>query len=759
MKLQSVKEPNSTAERLFSKGSQIKKFYLVTAAILLIGFISYAVSSWIDVRKQVESDLNHINRLFSQSIESAFLHHETVLKILGLRFLDIDAGNYPERGRGLIDDLMEVNPAMAGFGLSQPNGQLLLVSGIPAGKPLPNLLEQIRSTATFMQVFDTNRMVVGRTYFMPLLNKWLIPIRIAVRDEQNFVKLVMSAGLDVDASGALWNATALPEKMRITLLRQDGFVQLSLPTLVSDRIAIYDEPFLGELIPAIHRPLDQDPFYPESNAVSSSLLDGQMRSFVSYPGSHLWDKLSHQLVMPTLLFTAAFLLTWILFRSVLRNQRHYESQLLNQAHFDALTNLPNRFLALDRLTQLLKEAKRDNEKVAVLFIDLDDFKKINDSLGHEMGDKILVQAAGRLSEAVRAGDTIGRLGGDEFVVLLGGINDAIDARSVAENLLDHFQEPYRLDNRELALTASIGIAIYPDDGASPAELLRNADSAMYHSKEQGRNIYHFFTEAMNKDVTRRLLLEEYLRGALERDELYLCYQPLVDVVTRSIIGTEALLRWTNPTLGTVTPDEFIPIAEQSGLIVPIGRFVLNNALKMNALWQDCCGQDLKISVNLSPRQFRDPDLLTFIQQTLKQTGIRGASLELEITEGVLMSSHTQVDAALAALSDLGISISMDDFGTGYSSLSYLRSYPFDTLKIDRGFVNDITVDPQDRELVNAAIAMAHSLGLKVVAEGVETEEQFSLLAAQGCEIVQGYLFSKPVSAEKIKEMLVSERCK
>ncbi len=437
-------------------------------------------------------------------------------------------------------------------------------------------------------------------------------------------------------------------------------------------------------------------------------------------------------------------------------RKQQEERILHQAHFDGLTNLPNRFLSLDRLSQLLSEAQRTDERVAVLFLDLDDFKKVNDTLGHDVGDKLLIEAAERLDSVVRRGDTVGRLGGDEFILLLGGLVDATDASPVVENLLNCFRDVFRIDGRELILTASVGIAVYPDDGASLSELLRNADAAMYHSKAQGRNTYSYFTNAMNLEVSQRLLLEEQLHGALERGEFRVCYQPLVDVNSGSISGVEALLRWNNPALGEVSPIEFIPIAEHTGLIASIGEFVLTEALAMTAKWQHEHQRQLTMAVNLSPRQFRDPNLVSFIEQALQQSGVSGNSLELEITEGVLMSSYAYIDDALTMLSGLGVGIAMDDFGTGYSSLSYLRSYPFNVLKIDRSFINDIAVDLADRELVNATIAMAHGLGLKVVAEGVETKEQLTLLATQGCDFAQGYFFSKPVSASKITEILKTE---
>jgi len=441
----------------------------------------------------------------------------------------------------------------------------------------------------------------------------------------------------------------------------------------------------------------------------------------------------------------------------IRHRKSAEKELNHLAYFDPLTNLPNRFLAMDRLLQLINEAHRHEKQVAVVFIDLDDFKKINDTLGHDTGDLLLAEAADRLQKTVRSGDTVGRLGGDEFIVLLGELADITDAQPIVEKLLNHLRKAFRIEGRELILSASVGIAVYPDDGLNPLELLRNADSAMYHSKALGRNTYSYFTEAMNKAVSRRVLLEEQMHGALGRGEFRLEYQPQVDVITKKIVGVEALLRWHNPVLDNVSPEEFIPIAEHTGLIVSIGQFVLKEALKMTASWHLEGKHPFTMAVNLSPRQFRDPHLVEFIQESLEQTNVSAESLELEITEGVLMSGYSYIDKALSALSDLGIGIAMDDFGTGYSSLSYLRSYPFDVLKIDRSFVNDITENAADRELINAAIAMAHSLGLKVVAEGVETEGQLALLAEKGCEYAQGYLFSKPVSATEITWMFETSK--
>jgi len=438
-------------------------------------------------------------------------------------------------------------------------------------------------------------------------------------------------------------------------------------------------------------------------------------------------------------------------------RKQQEGRLLHQAHFDALTDLPNRFLSLDRLTQLITDAKRNNLLVAVLFLDLDDFKKINDTLGHDVGDKVLIGAATRLRQVIRSGDTVGRLGGDEFIVLLGGLSDVTDVRPVVKSLIEHFRAPFQISGRELMLTISIGIALYPNDGDSPSDLLRNADSAMYHSKAQGRNTYSYFTDSMNQGAARRLELEEQMHGALGRGEFRLFYQPQVDVASRRIVAVEALLRWHNSVLGNVSPEEFIPVAEQTGLIDTIGKFVLAEAVAMTVQWQKSHNPSFSVAFNVSPHQFRDSEFVPYIRELIEQSGVSKGSLELEITEGVLMSHHSYIGEALAALNELGVELAMDDFGTGYSSLSYLRNYPFSILKIDRSFINDISVNKADLKLVNASIAMAHSLGLKVIAEGVEMEEQLILLEEQGCDLAQGYYFSQPVPAEEITAMLENER--
>ncbi|WP_077341197.1 bifunctional diguanylate cyclase/phosphodiesterase [Pseudocolwellia agarivorans] len=431
-------------------------------------------------------------------------------------------------------------------------------------------------------------------------------------------------------------------------------------------------------------------------------------------------------------------------------EQHKTAEVIRQhAYFDTLTLLPNRFLALDRLSQMIIEAERDTEKTAVLFLDLDDFKKVNDSLGHEIGDKLLIESANRLKQTIRKEDTVGRLGGDEFIILLRSLSDNGNALAVAENLLKVFRDPFQIDGRELILTLSIGIAVYPENGESASDLLRNADTAMYQAKALGRNSYSFFTKEMNTVMLRRFEIEEQMHGALERNEFEVYYQPQLNVKSGTIIGAEALLRWHNPALGNITPAEFIPIAEHTGLIVPIGQYVVKQALHFLSQWQDTDQQMYTMAVNLSPLQFRDKKLLSFIKSCIKNANVKAENFELEITEGVLMTGQSYIDRALTELHQLGIKLSMDDFGTGYSSLSYLRQYAFDVLKIDKTFIDGITQNKEDRDLVKATIAMAHNLNLMVVAEGVEINEQLTILKALQCDYVQGYYFSKPVPAQQL----------
>jgi len=434
----------------------------------------------------------------------------------------------------------------------------------------------------------------------------------------------------------------------------------------------------------------------------------------------------------------------------IEERRRAEEKLHHQAQYDSLTGLPNRVLALDRLTQAMAAGHRGETLVVLIFLDLDDFKKVNDTLGHPVGDALLVQAARRLRQAVRAEDTVARLGGDEFLVILGGLKAAEDAEAIADKIVRAFAPSFDIGESELVVTPSMGLAVYPGDGEDPSMLLRNADLAMYDAKEAGRNTYRYFNQQVHDSSVRRLAIERQLRNAIARDELRLVYQPLVATAGRQVIGAEALLRWQSPDDGLVPPEHFITVAEHTGLIVDIGDWALRKACAQLRAWHARGWTGLYMAVNVSPRQFRGERLLASVRECLAANELPPRSLQIEVTEGLLIRNQPEVRKTLTALSELGVRLAMDDFGTGYSSLSYLKRFPFDALKIDREFVRDVASDPDDRALVTAAIRMGKGLGLVVVAEGVETQAQLAFLAERDCDVVQGYLFSEPLSAEQFE---------
>ncbi|MGE0081537.1 MAG: EAL domain-containing protein [Thiohalomonadaceae bacterium] len=437
-------------------------------------------------------------------------------------------------------------------------------------------------------------------------------------------------------------------------------------------------------------------------------------------------------------------------------RRLYEEQLEYQANHDALTGLPSRALMQDRLGQLIAAGARTGESVAVLFLDLDNFKFVNDSLGHRSGDELLKQVALRLKSCIRESDTLSRYGGDEFVMLLPGLGTRAELEPVAAHILGAVAQPIEVQDRMLQTTISIGAAVFPGDGMDGETLLKNADAAMYRAKDMGRNNIQFYTSELNVRAMERVTLESELRAAIGNGELLLHYQPQVDLYTGAIIGMEALVRWQHPQLGLVSPMRFIPLAEETGLIVPLGEWVLRTACAQAAAWQRA-GMEVLVAVNVSTRQLAQPDLHERVAAILADTGLEADNLELELTESVIMTDPDAMLHKLMRLKDLGAQLAIDDFGTGYSSLSYLSSFPFDKLKIDKSFIRDVTVSPHDAEIALAIIDLAHSLKLRVIAEGVETEGQLSYLLRHGCDQIQGYHFSPLLTAEEATALLESGR--
>jgi diguanylate cyclase (GGDEF)-like protein len=451
-------------------------------------------------------------------------------------------------------------------------------------------------------------------------------------------------------------------------------------------------------------------------------------------------------------------------RAAMDNLKKSEERLRYLAYYDVLTGLPNRQSFREHLEKFILLAQRKNYGVAVLFIDLDRFKRINDTLGHSFGDELLKKVAHKLDENLRQSDLlsrnseegriseVARMGGDEFTIFLSRIENTEDAAIVAQRIIDSLSEPMKIGQYEVVITPSIGISVYPTDGKSVDDLLKNADIAMYYAKEKGRRCFKFYSESLNARALEKLELEESMRIALEKNQFELFYQPQVDLKTRQIASVEALIRWRHPEMGLIAPGEFIPIAEESGLIIEIGDWVLKNACKQAREWE-LMGFPCRVGVNLSSLQFKQTGFVESIRRILQQSQLSPRLLELELTESVIMSDVDENIGRLKALKNMGLTLAVDDFGTGYSSLSYLKRFPIDTLKIDRSFVTDIATDEDDEAIVSAIIALASTMKLGVIAEGVETEGQLSILKNYHCSLIQGYFFSRPLAVADFTVML------
>ena len=438
------------------------------------------------------------------------------------------------------------------------------------------------------------------------------------------------------------------------------------------------------------------------------------------------------------------------------DRRRAQELIVFQAFHDPLTGLPNRALLMERLNLCLAKARRSGKLLSLLFLDLDLFKAVNDGFGHHVGDAVFQEVARRLTLCIRDDDTVARVGGDEFIVLLPEIGRTEDAAAVARKLLDAIAQPFLAGGRRIDLTTSIGVSVFPNDGQDPETLLRSADNAMARAKEKGRNNYQLSIPELTEEAVKRLTLQAGLRQAIEKDELILHYQPVLSLTTGRIVELEALVRWQHPDKGLIMPGAFIDVAEKAGMMVPLGEWVLTKAARQTKVWQTMGFPELRVAINLSPSQFHERNLVTSIRRALTESALKPETLEIEITEGVAMEDAEVTVANLLALRSLNVGVSIDDFGTGYSSLSYLKRFPVTTLKIDRSFVSDVVTNSADAGIVRAVVAMAHGLKLNVIAEGVETKEQFAYLRENGCDALQGYWFSRPLPVDAVDTLLGEE---
>lgn len=591
-----------------------------------------------------------------------------------------------------------------------------------------------------------------------VIRVWLTPVR-----RQNKIESVTLTCLDISINYEL--EKALKEVQRhylllaehstdlITKYTPDGICRYASPA-TSKVLGYRPDELIGKVVFELFHPNDQK----SKRRIASKLLSDSGSDAISYRVQHKDD---HYIWLETR--TTAIndpetgeIIEIVAVSRDITERKESEERLLYLANYDSLTGLPNRALFRDRLRRAIVRAQRNSTKVALLFLDLDRFKMINDSLGHHAGDQLLRGVSRRLKQHAREGDTIARLGGDEFTVILEGVKSADDSAIVAEKILELMQTPFRLDGHEVVVTPSIGITLFPDDAGDMRSLLKNADTAMYRSKEMGRNGFQFYTSDMNAKAYELLMLENNLRHAMERDEFRLHYQPQIDLHSQGVIGMEALLRWEHPEQGLVQPEVFIPYAEETGLIIQIGQCVLRTACEEAKKWVDA-GLPTRVAVNLSMYQFVEKDFVSHVALALEETQLPPHLLELEITESFLAHNVEQAAHTLKQLHDLGVHLSVDDFGTGYSSLSYLKRFPLNTLKIDQSFVKDINTDADSATIAEAIIGLGKNLGLNVIAEGVEKEEQVFFLRNRGCDLVQGFLISHPMSSDKVISWLKLNR--
>ena len=730
---------------------------------MLLGFLLYAWAQWRDVYGGAQVELRHASRVLDENAQEVLRHYETLLRVIGDHLSQYPPEKRRTEAPRLFADLLRLDPALVGYGLSRPDGQLLVVSGVPQQEPLPNLLEQEASADSFRATLASDHLLPGRTYYLDALDTWMMPLRLAIRDHQGRPLFVLSTGLLLASPEVTWNTLEQPLGLQLYLVRSDGYVQWMIPLPPQAKYeARFSRP-LSQWLPEVRRWRR-----PEGIEDSGFLVwrgpehTNGLHVLALYPMARVWARWRARMVLAggfMLVMLAAdlglFGLARQMQRRLEREHRRHEANLLYQAGHDALTGLPNRLLALDRLGQAVALARREGCGAAVLYLDLDHFKQVNDSLGHGVGDALLKAVARRLTAVLRASDTLARLGGDEFLIVLPEIRDRAAAGRIATKLISACAKAFRIGAHRLFVSASVGIAVYPEDQEAPQDLLRAADSALYQAKGEGRGCFRFYTADLDARAHRRLELANALRTALGQKEFEVFYQPQIDLASGRVVGVEALLRWTHPRLGSVPAGEFIPIAEESGTMRDLGRFVLARALEDLAALEARGMPRLRLAVNLSVRQLEDQGFVRQVAHLLGRSGRPPETLEMEITESLMVQSFRHAQEVLDDLHGLGVRLSVDDFGTGYSSLSYLTRLPVDGLKVDRSFVHGVSADPVKAQVCGAIIAMAGKLGLEVVAEGVEHAADQAFLRRNHCPLGQGWWFARPMPAADLGDYVLS----
>ncbi len=737
------------------------------ALALLVATAGVALGwrSWVTEKEHEQLYLASLAKVTANSVDEYLARYERILGELAEKLAARDIASDLPATQALLKEVARANPELLRIGLTLPDARLVMTNDVPLGGPLPAASNSPSYRVAVEELRQGHRLSIGWTSKSVVDGSWVIPLRVGVRRPDGSLAYVVAGLLPVSAQQRFWSGMVLPAASSIGLLRDDMYLvsRYPAPTTMSYAEA-YGKPRDGDLA----RHLRENGFPVAGmiegyNSVAKAnylwafqrLAHYPVTVFVSTPVSNAaqkwWKQTQLSLGLAALLLCGGFVVyRWSLGRQLAwaRERALREERISYLALHDPLTGLPNRMCAGDRLSQALAHAHRTGRRVALLFVDLDNFKGVNDSLGHSVGDRLLREVAERLRLTLRETDTLSRQGGDEFLIILPELKEGEAAARVAEDILKQLAQPFCIDGQDLYTTLSVGVAVHPEDGRDFETLLKNADTAMYKAKEEGKNTYRFFAESMNRIAEDRMRLRQWLRQGLDQGHFELHYQPQLDLASGRVFGAEALLRLRHPGVGLVGPDRFIPVAEESGLIVPIGEWVLREACRQAEAWRRAGAPDISVAVNISAVQFRRGDLAAQVEAALVASGLPPQALELELTESVLMENADAAVRSLGRLAALGVRLAIDDFGTGYSSLAYLKRFRVDRLKIDRSFVRDILADPEDATIVGAVIQMARGLRLRTLAEGVEDEATRDFLIAQGCDEVQGYLFGRPLPASE-----------